>query len=138
MTSPGSERESSKASAGTEDGKKTIVIYSPDLNFCFSLSIFFQDRFTVITTTNLGMLETSVKNYSAHLVLLDAAPSESFLERIGNLKSIDPTLPIIMLYVYSTRDMKLDRIIRDRVDSVFYKPFEVAAISGRIEELLAA
>ncbi len=138
MTSPGSERESSKASAGTEDGKKIIVIYSPDLNFCFSLSIFFQDRFTVITTTNLGMLETSVRNYSAHLVILDAAPSESILERISSLKSIDPTLPIIMLYVYSTRDMNLDRIIRDRVDSVFYKPFEVAAISGRIEELLAA
>lgn len=138
MASPGAERETGKASAGTEDGKKTIVIYSPDLNFCFSLSIFFQDRFTVITTTNLGMLETSVKTYSAHLVILDAAPSENILERIGNLKSIDPALPIIMLYVYSTRDTRLDRMIRDRVDSVFYKPFEVAAISGRIEELLAA
>jgi len=46
-------------------------------------------------------------------------------------------LPIIMLYVYSAKDVNLDHTIREHVDSVFYKPFEILPVSKRIEELLA-
>jgi hypothetical protein len=42
-----------------------------------------------------------------------------------------------MLYVYNTREAALDRTIREHVDSVFYKPVEISAVSGRIERLLA-
>jgi hypothetical protein len=31
----------------------------------------------------------------------------------------------------------LDRTIRTHVDSVFYKPFEISAVSKRIDEILA-
>ena len=120
-----------------DEKKKTIIIYSPDLNFCFSLSMVFQDRYNVITTTNLGMLEKFVAIYSADLVIVDAVPSDKLIERIDVLKGSTGTLPVIVLYVYSGRDVALDRAIRTHVDSVFYKPFEINAISKRIDELLA-
>ncbi len=118
--------------------KKTIILYSPDLNFCFSLSMLFQDRFNVITTTNLGMLDRLVADYSADLVLVDAVPSQKLIERVEGLRSLSPELPIILLYVYNSKEMNLDRAIRAHVDSVFYKPLEVAPISRRIEELLTS
>jgi response regulator RpfG family c-di-GMP phosphodiesterase len=120
-----------------DEKKKTIIIYSPDLNFCFSLSMVFQDRYNVITTTNLGMLEKFVAIYSADLVIVDAVPSDKLIDRIDALKGSTGTLPVIVLYVYSGRDVALDRAIRSHVDSVFYKPFEISAISKRIDELLA-
>jgi len=67
-----------------EDGsKKTILIYSPDLNFCFSLSMLFQNRYNVSTTTNLGMLETFLANYSADLVMIDDMGMKQLPKRSG-------------------------------------------------------
>ncbi len=119
------------------EAKKTIILYSPDLNFCFSLSMLFQDRFNVITTTNLGMLDRLVADYSADLVVVDAVPSEKLIERTQGLRSVNPKLPIILLYVYNSKETNLDKAIREHVDSVFYKPLEIGPISRRIEELLA-
>jgi DNA-binding response OmpR family regulator len=122
--------------AEIDESKKTIVIYSPDLNFCFSLSMVFQDRYNVITTTNLGMLEKYVEIYPAQLVLLDADPSQKIMERIDSIKKVRCELQVIILYVYNAKEGTLDRAVRSHVDSVFYKPFEIGAVSKRIDELL--
>lgn len=122
--------------AAVEEGKKTILLYSPDLNFCFSLSVLFQDRFTVITTTNLGLVDRLQGTYAADLMIIDAMPSEGLLERLQRLKEERPDLPVFVLYVYHARDADLDREIRTRVDSVFYKPIELETITERIETLL--
>ncbi len=126
------------APAELDEKKKTILIYSPDMNFCFSLSMLFQDRYNVITTTNLGMLEKFLATHTIDLVMIDAVPSEKMVERLGALKELNQNLPIIMSYVYSAKDVNLDQAIRQRVDSVFYKPFEVNTVSRRIDDLLKA
>jgi len=135
---PDGENQGKSKPLGTEvdENKKTVLIYSPDLNFCFSLSILFQDRYNVVTTTNLGMLERFVGSYSADLLIIDAGPSEKLIEHLKNLRGSNNQLPIIMLYVYNSKDAKLDRVIRERVDSVFYKPFEIGSVSQRVSELL--
>lgn len=120
-----------------DNNKKTVLLYSPDLNFCFSLSMLFQDRYNVITTTNLGMLDRLAADYSANLVMVDAVPSEKLIERLDGLQVAKHKPPIILLYVYNSREVDLDRAIREHVDSVFYKPFEIAQISKRVEDLLS-
>ena len=55
------EKRTGGMAPGAQETKRTILIYSPDLNFCFSLSMLFQDRYSVVTTTNPGMLETDRK-----------------------------------------------------------------------------
>ncbi|MER3525177.1 MAG: hypothetical protein C4326_14305 [Ignavibacteria bacterium] len=119
-----------------DESKKTILIYSPDLNCCFSLSMLFQDRYNVITTTDVTMLEKCGANYAAHLMILDASPSPKMIERLKSVKAGNPDIPIIMLYVYSPKEAALDRAVRSAVDSVFYKPFDLMAMSKRINELL--
>ena len=122
--------------AAIAEGKKTILLYSPDLNFCFSLSVLFQDRFNVITTTNLGLLDRLQGTYAADLVIIDAVPSDGLLERLERLKGERPSLPVLVLYVYNSKAAQLDRDIRTRVDSVFYKPIELETVTRRIETLL--
>ncbi|MRR37541.1 hypothetical protein EG829_23375 [bacterium] len=131
--------ESARKSVQTEvdEAKKTLVIYSPDLNFCFSLSMVFQDRYNVVTTTSLTTLEKSVSHYTADLVVVDADPSEKMIQRIDRLRESNRGIPVILLYVYNAREGTLDRAVRSHVDSVFYKPVEINAVSRRIDELLA-
>ena len=118
--------------------KKTILIYSSDLNFCFSLSMLFQDRYNVITTTNAMMLETFVTHYAANLMIVDAAPSSKIIDTLQRVKDFNRQLPVIMLYVYNSKEQALDRTVRNEVDAVFYKPFDLSAMSKRIDELLPA
>jgi DNA-binding response OmpR family regulator len=131
------ERGKQPVRSDVDGNKKSIIIYSPDLNFCFSLSMVFQDRYNVITTTNLGMLEKFVAIYAADLVIVDAVPTENLIHRIDGLKTSTVNLPILILYVYSAKEVAVDRVIRSHVDSVFYKPFEISAVSKRIDELLS-
>jgi DNA-binding response OmpR family regulator len=120
-----------------DETKKTIFIYSPDLHFCFSLSMLFEDRYNVVTTTNPGMLESCVGTYAADLVLVDASPTQTLISQFAKLKTHNERVPIILLYVYSQKSVEMDKAIRTHVDSVFYKPFEIEAVSKRITELLS-
>ena len=90
----------------------------------------------MITTTNLGLLDKFVGTYSADLVIIDAIPSQKMLGRLEGLREIKSDLPIIMLYVYNSKEVELDTAIRKHVDSVFYKPFEIDSVSERIGSLL--
>lgn len=118
-----------------DETKRTILIYSPDLNFCFSLSMLFQDRYNVITTTSSAMLDEMVINYAASLLIVDAPPTEKLIALLHHVKELTQ-LPVIMLYVYSPKEATLDKAARSDVDAVFYKPFDLAAMSRRINELL--
>jgi DNA-binding response OmpR family regulator len=124
--------------SGDEPKKKSILIYSPDVIFCFSLSALFQNRYNVSTTTIMSMVETFVANCSADLVIIDAVPSARMIERIESMREGGKHIPIIMLYVYSGKDVQLDEKVRKHVDAIFYKPFEIDVVSKRIEELLPA
>lgn len=119
------------------DARKTILIFSPDLNLCFSLSMLFQDRFHVVTTTDLATVEPLAAEHAADLMIADAVPSVRLMAELDAIRIVSGSLPTIMLYVYHARDVALDKEIRSHVDSVFYKPVEIAAVSRRIEELLA-
>lgn len=120
-----------------DEKKKTILIYSPDLNFCFSLSMLFQNKFNVITTTNPSTLESFAMHYSANLLIVDASPSAKMREQLHSLRELNQDLPVIMLYVYSAKEALLDADVRQEVDSVFYKPFDLTAVSKRINDLLS-
>lgn len=127
-------RRSAKAVA---DRRKTLLIYSPDGNFCDSLAMFFGDRYDVLTTDDMVEMESIAGEHRANLVLVDAGPSRRFLERLEKIRARDPRVPIIVFYVYSAKDVDLDAEIRKAVDTVYYKPFEISVVSRRIDELLS-
>ncbi len=119
-------------------GRKTILIFSPDLNLCFSLSSLFQDRYHAVTTTNIATFERLATCFGADLAIVDDVPSDCLFSRLEVLGAARPRIPVIMLYVYNEKDVALDRAIRTRVDSVFYKPVEISVVSKRIDELLTS
>ena len=118
------------------DTRKTLLIVSPDLNLCFCLSMLFQDRFHVVTSTSLAMIEPLAVEETADLLIVDATPSDRLIAQLDGMHEARGRVPVILLYAYNARSVVLDRTIRSHVDSVFYKPVEIPAITRRIEELL--
>jgi DNA-binding response OmpR family regulator len=116
--------------------KPMILIYSPDMNFCFSLSSFFQDRYDVITTTDPELLASLAAIRSTRLVVIDDEPSRPMIERLRDLRRVNHSLPLMMLYVYGPGGSDLDKTVRDYVDTVLYKPLNINEISSSIKELV--
>jgi len=119
------------------EGRKTILIVSPDPNFCLSLSMLFGDRYRVLTASSLSVLQEGMEARRIDLVLVDEGPSRKMVECIDAYRHLNPTLPIIILYVYSPKDVDLDSDLRKTADSVFYKPFEIGTVSKRVDDLLS-
>ena len=119
------------------EGRKTILIVSPDPNFCLSLSMLFGDRYRVLTASSLSVLQEGMEARRIDLILVDEGPSRKMVERIDAFRRLNPTLPIIILYVYSPKDVDLDSDLRKTADSVFYKPFEIGTVSKRVDDLLS-
>jgi len=132
------EKNNQPRSGSRDVEKKTILIYSPDLNFSFSLSMVFQEKYNVVTTSNPAMLESFVSTYAADIAIVDSVPSEKLMQQIDGLKTLRGRLPVIVTYVYDARDVGLDSAIRVHVDAVLYKPFEVDAVLSRVEQLLSS
>lgn len=138
ITHPAAAGPEANGSTRKDRERKTILIFSPDLNLCFSLSSLFQDRYHAVTTTNIATFEKLAACFGADLAIVDEVPSDFLIGRLEALGAGSPRIPVIMLYVYNGRDVALDRAIRTQVDSVFYKPFEISVVSKRIDEILAA
>ena len=120
------------------EDRKTILIFSPDLNLCFSLSGLFQDRYHVVTTTNIAILESLATCFRPGLAIVDANPTDALIKSLELIDSSNVKIPVILLYVFNGKDLALDRAIRSRVNSVFYKPVEITVVSKRIDDILAA
>ena len=137
MRHPGREHQQAEEThSKAREGKKTILVFSPDLNLCFSLSLLFQDRYHVVTTTNLAAVGPLVTEHRANLVIIDDVPSPWLITSIDAIRGRQKKVSLVVLYVYDSRLMSLDQAIRAHVDSVFYKPVDIAAVSQRIQELL--
>lgn len=130
-------REVRVAEQHADEGRKTILIVSPDQNFCLSLSMLFGDRYRVLTASGLSVLQEGVEGRGIDLILVDEEPSRRMVDRIDAFRHLNPSLPIIILYVYSPKDVDLDSDLRKAVDSVFYKPFEIVTVSKRVDDLLS-
>jgi DNA-binding response OmpR family regulator len=117
-------------------GQKTILVFSRDLNFCFSLADLFRDRYHVVTTTNIASLCMIADCFRPALAIVDELPSDCLLKTLQTINDGPSRIPVILLYVYSERDLALDRAFRASVEEVFYKPVEMALVSKRIDELL--
>jgi len=124
----------------TEDveahGRKTLLMFSPDANLCMSFSMLYTDTYRVVTTTDIGALESLACRNAADVLVVDGEPSPELLTALEHMKKARKDLPIILLYVFDPRSSAMDQLLRSYVDTVFYKPFEIQSVSRRIDEIV--
>lgn len=115
--------------------RKTIILYSPDIDFCVSFQMLLEDRYNVVTTTDLEMILMLVNTFHPELLIADVAPTRRMCERFEMIRSQEPATSIMMFYA-SFPDRTLLSRIHNTVDVLFSKPIDVTEVTHRIREIL--
>lgn len=122
-------------SHGAKEEQQAIVLYSPDMDYCMSLRLLFQDRYNMITTTDVNMLVTIVNAFQPDLVIIDALPTERMRRRVEMMKRANAAMRVMFFYTQRFADSDVHEFLRTSVDAVFSKPVDLAEITERIREL---
>src|ERR1041385_258593 len=120
----------------TAEKYHTIVFYSPDMDFCVSLRLLFQDRYNMITITDPRMLQMTVREFKADLVIVDSLPTEKLKLQFEIMKRENPRVHILSFYASRFNDKRIHQFIRQSVDAAFSKPIDLAEVTKSIHELM--
>lgn len=121
--------------ASTPTPCATIVLYSPDVAFCASLRMLFQDNYHVITTTDPKMLVTMAHDFQPRLVMVDCLPTEVMKHRFEVIRKEDPDVRILVFDVTSHTTTWSKQYFRGAVDATLSKPAEISEIIDSVREL---
>lgn len=128
--------EEACSSAG--NAMKTIVMYSPDLDLCMSLTLYFQDKYVVVTTTDGNTLPTLVETYHPSLVVADALPTNWILKLFDAWKERHPEMRVMLFRVWRYEDRKREAAIHKSIDFVLYKPIDIDFVAHIVDGLFEA
>ncbi len=116
---------------------KSILFFSPDLNLCASLLMFFNEKYSVTTTTDLQTLENLTGSIAFDLLVIDAEPMDSIWNICSRINSEEKKhTPVILTYVYTVKYRDKEKKFKQYIDAVFYKPIDLIEVSNKIDQLL--
>ena len=99
--------------------------------------MFLQDKYNITTTTDLEVVKSVSNNSDVDLVLMDTEPTPEIEKLCENIRSKNSNLPIILTYVYKKQFSEFDKKIRAKVNSIFYKPYDLNEIAVKMSSLIA-
>lgn len=115
---------------------RSILFYSPDLTLCASLLMFFNDKYTVTTTTDLHTLEEILGSITFDLLVIDAEPNAQVEDLCKKIHEYGKHIPIILTYVYTIKYRDREAALRDYIEAIFYKPIDLFEVTQKIEHLM--
>ncbi len=115
---------------------KTIVLYSPDMDFCVSFRMLLQDTYNIVTTTETEMLMILVKSMHPDLVIADTCMSERMNERFKRMKRENTKMKILCFYAPHHHTERFRETIPSIIDEALSKPLDLNEVTQRISDLV--
>ena len=115
---------------------ETIVLFSPDMDFCMSLRLLYQEKYEIVTTTDPEMILDLVASFHPDLVILDAFPTNPMRRRFKEIKKEYPAAQIMVFYASQFNDRGVREVLRTSVDAAFSKPIDLNEVTERIYGLI--
>ena len=116
----------------------SILLYSPDMDFCMSLRLLFQNRYIVRTTTDPPMLLLMMKEFEPELVIVDGLPTARMKQWLERIREENPRARIMYFYVPHFEDQAMRHYICSAVDAVFSKPVDLEDVTKSVDRLVKA
>jgi hypothetical protein len=114
-----------------------VLFYSPDVDFCVSMRLLFQDRYHVITVSEPEMVLGAVREFRPYLMVVDSAPTKSMMNRFEQIKREFPRTRIISLYAPPFYRATESRTTFPWVDAAFTKPIDLAEVTKYMSEAMS-
>jgi DNA-binding response OmpR family regulator len=115
---------------------KSILFYSPDLNLCASLLMFFNEKYAVTTTTDLSVLENIFNSTHFDLLVIDSEPTDAIIDLCKTVQEKHPNTSVISTYVYTNKFCDKESVLKNFVDIIFYKPIDLFEVSQKIDRMM--
>lgn len=130
--------KTTRSSSKKDATRKRIVILSSDATLGLSLSLFFENIYNVVSTSEGEVVEKALESNMVDLLIVDVGPFDTeLLALVGSVRGKNPDLPVIIMYVYQEKIRKLEDKLRSQVNMIFYKPVDLSQVSNEIRVLLA-
>ena len=114
---------------------KKIVFYSNDFTLSISLLMYLQSNYNITTTSNIEDIKAICSSFNCDLIIIDAEPTKKVEEICKDIKSKNPSIHIILVYVYDNKFKELELNIKKYINTIFYKPFDLENVSKQLTAL---
>jgi DNA-binding response OmpR family regulator len=98
--------------------------------------MFFGDKYSVTTTTNLNSIEPILGSMNFDLLVIDDEPDKNVEELCRRLNEKQPCLPIILTYVYTIKYRENEVSLKNFIEAIFYKPIDLFEVAQKIDRMM--
>ena len=130
-------RASDSSIGAGEQGERSILLYSTDLDFCISFRLLFQSRFHLATTTDADMLSMTVSTMQPDVLIADTPLSARMQGKLSLLKQRHPHLRIVLLYLPTFHEGTLHSTLESLAHAWFAKPINIAEMMSCVDRMIA-
>jgi DNA-binding response OmpR family regulator len=98
--------------------------------------MYLQNSYRITATTDINVLEPVFAASDFDVIIMDAEPTEKIADLCKKLKMSNNNTPVILTYVYRNQIKELESGIKQYVNSIFYKPFDLNEVSSKLSALM--
>lgn len=98
--------------------------------------MYLQESYSVTATTNLDAIGPFAESSNFDLIILDDSPNFKIIELCKELKEKNPSVPVILTYVFDKKIKDFESSLRKYVTSIFYKPYDLNEVTIKMASLM--
>jgi len=115
-----------------------VLILESDKDLADSIRVFLEDFYSVYIIDDPAKIKTYITKYGIKLLVTDLdMPHTNLLNKLQSIRTSNPGLKIILMYMFLDEDGQKDSSILKEADDYIFKPFDADVFRYKVDRLLA-
>jgi DNA-binding response OmpR family regulator len=115
-----------------------VLILENDKDLADSIRVFLEDVYSVYIIDDPSKIMTYISKYGIKLLVTDLdMPYPNLRNKLHSIKSSNPSIKIILMYMFLDEDGQRDSSILKEADDYIFKPFDADVFRYKVDRLLA-
>jgi DNA-binding NtrC family response regulator len=115
-----------------------VLILENDKDLADSIRVFLEDVYSVYIIDDPSEIKTYITKYRIKLLVTDLdMPHPNLRNKLQSIKSSNPGIKIILMYMFLDEDGQKDSSILKEADDYIFKPFDADVFRYKVDRLLA-
>ena len=115
-----------------------VLILENDKDLADSIRLFLEDVYSVYIIDDPSKIKSYIAKYRIKLLVTDLdMPYPNLRNNLQSVKSSNPGIKIILMYMFLDEDGQKDSSILKEADDYIFKPFDADVFRYKVDRLLA-
>ncbi len=115
-----------------------VLILEDDKDLADSIRVFLEDVYSVYIIDDPSEIKTYITKYGIKLLVTDLdMPHPNLRNKLQSVKSSNPGIKIILMYMFLDEDGQKDFSILKEADDYIFKPFDADVFRYKVDRLLS-